>query len=224
MTASPPLPIRLLVWLMVQLAVLMIGAFGVPIYARHGDPREMLAIHEMMACQIGLSALIFPWLLSSWRHAIAIIVSSVPFILIAGWLSTTSSRTIGLCLIHVTLWLAALVAVDGIVRSCYRMEPSVEKPADPAISAPALYGPPRSNTSFQSLLPRLLVLLMTLWSIGGAVLYYLRLEFAGRGNPLLFGPVVSGLKMASGGLSHFGYFQSIVLLIVGLITSRLARR
>jgi hypothetical protein len=106
----------ILPWLLIQLAALAAGAFGLPVYAHHPLPREALAVQEMLAVQIGATALLFPLLLPNGPTALAAIVLTWPFIQLAGLLSVTPQANLGMTTLYVSLWMAGLFGCSRLLR------------------------------------------------------------------------------------------------------------
>lgn len=104
-------------WVLIQLAALAAGAFGLPLYAHHPLPREALAAQEMLAVQIGATALLFPVLLPDGLTALAAIVLAWPFIQLAGLLSSTPQVNLGMAILYVSLWMAGLSACSCRLRT-----------------------------------------------------------------------------------------------------------
>src|SRR5207302_11501671 len=80
---------RVCVWTGIELIPLALATTRVPLAARFPAEAEIWAPQEMIIIQILASALLFPWLLPSWRAALAIILSSVPMLWLAGLFAAT---------------------------------------------------------------------------------------------------------------------------------------
>ncbi|MBV8781648.1 MAG: hypothetical protein JO353_09640 [Phycisphaerae bacterium] len=116
--ASPPPPIRsgsdpsiisLLIWLLIQLIVLSLGAARVALTARAGVQPQHLAMAEMIAAQMGIAALARRWLFEADRFAV--IGSAIVFLMLAGWLTATPALVVVWIAIDVSLWLLAGMCV-----------------------------------------------------------------------------------------------------------------
>jgi len=96
------------VWLLIQLIVLGLCAARVPLWYRAPEPLEHLAVEHLLVAQVIASSLLFPWLMRNVMTAACVIVTSAPFVLLAGMLAETglswTARTWG----YVALWLAGL--------------------------------------------------------------------------------------------------------------------
>jgi hypothetical protein len=100
--------IPLLVWLLIQLAALALGASQTPPSARWTV--ESFALDEMLVAQVMSAALLFPLLLPNLRAAVLIAATSVPFSMLAGTLAGIANHRIATGCAPVVLWLAALAA------------------------------------------------------------------------------------------------------------------
>src|SRR5262245_54381709 len=72
-------PIALLIWLLIQLGALLIGAARVELWANYPRPAENLALDLMLVTQAAASALLLPLLLITWHRAALVIATVVPF-------------------------------------------------------------------------------------------------------------------------------------------------
>jgi hypothetical protein len=98
----------LIVWLAMQLAVLAIGAGGVALSGGWPRPPEQFALDEMLIAQLVFTAMLFPYLLASLWSAVAIILTALPMLQIAGFLSVTPMDRLGVVAGFVALWMIAL--------------------------------------------------------------------------------------------------------------------
>ncbi len=85
-TQSPIAP--LLLWVVMQLFALVVGAMNIPLSARP-LPTQQLAIHELIVVQLGAAALLFPFLLRDGLTAMLVIGAGVAFTFLAGYVSVT---------------------------------------------------------------------------------------------------------------------------------------
>jgi hypothetical protein len=149
----------LLLWLAVQLFALGLSAFRVPLAAKWPRPQELLATHVLLAAQVSAAALLFPWLMRSWRAAIVVAASAWTFLLIAAVLSATPLDRVAIAGLYVTTWLvtlavwrealprtrsqlfgvavAAFVAIGSALVCYLRLEYTTTADAD----TPAAFGP-----------------------------------------------------------------------------------
>ena len=117
-TRSPLLPVGL--WLLIQLSTLGVSAARIPFYAvkRFPQPAELIALPLMLVMQIGMSALLFPYLLRDARAAGLVIVSSWPFTILAALLTGLPNKRMMLELLAFnTIWLLGLTLWRGALRS-----------------------------------------------------------------------------------------------------------
>src|SRR4051812_2726841 len=112
---APPLPdaIRppaapLFCWLVIQLITLSVATFHVPLSARYPLPGEQFAIHIMLTTQIVTSAMLFPFLLRDATTSAMVILSTVPFVQLASYLSAIPTSRAALAAGYVATWLATL--------------------------------------------------------------------------------------------------------------------
>ncbi len=99
------------VWLVIQLAALAIGCFGVPLSAKRLNPPESLSMVVMAVTQAGVAALLWPMLMRSWRSTLAVLLASLPFFRAAAFLSATPrSETLSSCGI-LFVWLITLAVL-----------------------------------------------------------------------------------------------------------------
>ena len=76
-------------------------------------PAEKLAIEEMIAAQISLTALLLPVLFRDFASALVIAAAAWPFLLLAGLLSSTAPHRLLETGAFVTVWIIAL----GLLRT-----------------------------------------------------------------------------------------------------------
>ena len=98
---TPPL----LVWLLIQLATLVLGASQVALSAASEQPSPL---HEMLLAQIVAAGMLFPFLLRDWRATVAMIATAAPFTLLAAILSAAPHSRALLAWSYVSLWLVAV--------------------------------------------------------------------------------------------------------------------
>src|SRR4051812_44829008 len=80
---APPL----IVWLIIQLAALILCAARVPLWARPSQPLEQYSLQIMLAVQMAASALLAPMLFASGQRSCLVIAATVPFVALASVLS-----------------------------------------------------------------------------------------------------------------------------------------
>jgi hypothetical protein len=98
----------LLLWLLIQLLALTLAAARVKLWARFSTAGEVYALDELIVAQFLASSLLFPFLCRSSRSALAMTLSSVPMIALAGFLSWSTLEQCGWIALNLALWLAAL--------------------------------------------------------------------------------------------------------------------
>lgn len=113
----PAITAPLLVWLLIQLAALLISALQIPLSARFPRPAERLALEEMIVVQIAVSSLAFPFLLRDRWAAAGAIGSAVVFQQIAALLAAVEPLTALLTGAFVACWLAALALWNDAIDS-----------------------------------------------------------------------------------------------------------
>jgi len=107
----------LITWLLFQVLALLLAAARVPLWARFGGPIQSWALCWMLVVQVGASALLFPWLMADLRAGASLMLTSLPFILLAGMLSrATVPMTISACA-GVLAWLSALAAWKSVLTN-----------------------------------------------------------------------------------------------------------
>lgn len=105
-TRSPAAP--LFCWLVIQLFALSLAVFRVPLAARFPLPGEQFAIHIMLTTQIVASAMLFPLLLRDVTTSAMVLLTMLPFIQLAGYLSATPMSRVALAAAYLATWLATL--------------------------------------------------------------------------------------------------------------------
>jgi hypothetical protein len=110
--AIRPLTGPLLLWLLIQVAALLLAAARVPLAAQYPAPAEMLAAHVVAVVQVTAAAVLAPYLLRDVAAFAAAVATVWPFLVLAGALSATSSTTLAVAAAYVTAWLVALSAAN----------------------------------------------------------------------------------------------------------------
>lgn len=116
-TQTPTLPLRLLLWIVVQWFALLLGASGVSLSIKQPSPAESLAAYEMLVVQFGASALLFPFLMPTWKHSLVMIACAIPFALAAGWLAAVPTLALLAAIGQLVIWLVALAIVAPVAQS-----------------------------------------------------------------------------------------------------------
>lgn len=111
----------LIVWLALQLIVLGIGAGGIPLASNWPRPPESLAIDEMLFAQLAIASMLFPFLLRSVWTTLAVILTSLPMLQIAGFLSTTPMDRLLPAAGFLVLWIVALMLLRFALNERWRM-------------------------------------------------------------------------------------------------------
>lgn len=101
----------MLLWLTIQLVALAIGAAGLQLSNRRQTPPEFLAIDVLLVTQIATAALLWPMLMADWRSAVAVILSSLPFMQAAGFVSATPTSDFWPAATLTILWLTTLAVL-----------------------------------------------------------------------------------------------------------------
>jgi hypothetical protein len=100
--------LSVIVWGLLQLSILGIGASGFPLWAHHPFPRQSLALQEMLVSQTLLIALLFPGLISKpWHLGIALVLM-LPMDELAGSMSSSSQACIWMGFVCVGVWMAGV--------------------------------------------------------------------------------------------------------------------
>ena len=103
---SPAAP--LFVWLVLQMAVLVLAAQRVPLSARFPLEAEKLAVHEMLVVQIAPSAMLFPWLLRDRITTLLVALSAILFVHLAAHLAGVPHTRAAVAAAYVAGWLIGL--------------------------------------------------------------------------------------------------------------------
>ncbi len=117
LTTSQPIAVAVVVWLLIQLAPLVLAASRVPLWARVDRPVESYAVQFMLAVQVAASAMLFPWLMATRRSAVAVILVSGVFLQLAGILAAASGFTILTSVTQLWMWLISLALWRTAIRS-----------------------------------------------------------------------------------------------------------
>lgn len=104
------------VWLLVQLGALLIAVFRVPLAAQYPQPAEFQAVQVMQAAQFSVLALTFPWLLQTWRQALAVTTSGFAMILAASALAAWKTSEILPACVFLAAWVLVFTTL-GLVHS-----------------------------------------------------------------------------------------------------------
>lgn len=112
-----PLVTPLLVWLVIQLAALLAGAFRLPLSVRAVHPPEALADEMMVVTQIVSAGLLLPVVLPNLRAAVALIASLWPMLFLAGFLASTPVSAIATSGLYVSAWLGGLATLSHVIQS-----------------------------------------------------------------------------------------------------------
>jgi hypothetical protein len=112
---SPAAPLFL--WLIVQLIALALAALRVPLSARFPLPGEQFAIHIMVVAQVTAIALLFPLLLRNATKTLMVVLTTVPFLQFAAYLSSVSLSRAGLAVACVACWIATLALWRAMLRT-----------------------------------------------------------------------------------------------------------
>jgi hypothetical protein len=97
----------LLVWLIIQLMTLSIGALRLPLAARSGNEPQHLAFAEMNVVQITVATMLSPILMREGMTIIAAL-SALPFLQFAGFLTAEPVGTQVIVSSAVVIWILAL--------------------------------------------------------------------------------------------------------------------
>jgi hypothetical protein len=98
----------LALWLTIQLAVLIVSAARVPLWARFERPGEDLALDVMFITQICAAALSAPIVAGTWRRAAATILTSALSLQLAAMLAAADIAHTALAAAYVACWLFSL--------------------------------------------------------------------------------------------------------------------
>jgi hypothetical protein len=105
------------VWLLIQLIVLVLCAARVALWYRAPEPLERLAVEHMLVAQVVASSLLFPWLMRNLMTAACVILTSAPFVLLAGMLAEAGLSSAARAWGYVALWLAGLAACTETLQT-----------------------------------------------------------------------------------------------------------
>ena len=108
---------RVAVWMLVQLGALALSMGRVALAARFPIDTERWAVHEMLAVQFLTSATLFPWLLGSIAAALAIVLTSIPMLLLAALAADVSTSVLLLPCVIFVLWILTLAGWLAVVRN-----------------------------------------------------------------------------------------------------------
>ena len=101
-----------MLWLVLQLIALIVATARVPLAAGYPQPAEFLAPHVMVVVQTTAAVLLFPYLLSSWPVAVAVMATTWPFIILSGLLSSVPGDRLVSTAGYVSGWLLTLAALS----------------------------------------------------------------------------------------------------------------
>jgi hypothetical protein len=107
----------MVLWLAVQIAALAVAAFHIPLWAQAPANGELQALKLLGVVQIGVSSLVFPFLMRNWRQSAMVLAATWPFIALAGLLSAEDIRTIGYLAAFVMTWLVVLIVLRTALRT-----------------------------------------------------------------------------------------------------------
>jgi hypothetical protein len=103
-TTFPPL----FCWLSLQLLPLTLAAARIKLWAHFPATTEPFALDELLITQFLASSLLLPFLFRSWQTTLALSLSSIPLLLLAGFLAAAPSLQCWLAILHLILWLITL--------------------------------------------------------------------------------------------------------------------
>jgi hypothetical protein len=107
----------LLLWLLVQLAALLLASLRIALAAKYPQPAEALATHMMLAAQVAAASLLFPYLMRDWTTATAVIATAWPFAATASVLSAVPLAATAAGEAYVTVWLVTLALWSAALRT-----------------------------------------------------------------------------------------------------------
>jgi hypothetical protein len=107
----------LLIWLLVQLVALALGAGRVPLAAHWVVPGERGASVEMLVGQIVVAGLLFPSLLKDASSALIVAASGWPMLRLAGLLGGEEVSHIYAAAMYVTVWIGVLAVWRYVLTS-----------------------------------------------------------------------------------------------------------
>lgn len=114
-TLSRPLA-SLGLWLIIQLAALLLPVTQLRLADQYPRPPERLALAQMLTIQIASSAMLYPLLMPSRQVAVLVILSALPMIQLAGMLAAQPPATILAGGVYVSIWLACLGLANTALR------------------------------------------------------------------------------------------------------------
>ena len=112
---SPAAPLFL--WLIIQLATLAIAAARVPLSARFPPAGEQFAAYAMIVAQVVAVSLLFPFLLRDAATTLMVILTALPFLQLAAYLSSTPLVRAGLAAAYVAAWIITLALLRAGLRT-----------------------------------------------------------------------------------------------------------
>jgi hypothetical protein len=105
------------VWLLVQLAALLLAVARVPLAAEYPRAAEQLAIYMLLATQTFAAAALMPWLLRGWRASMLAAACCWPLLAIAAMLSNVSPGRALATGGYLSAWIAALAVWNAAAPS-----------------------------------------------------------------------------------------------------------
>jgi hypothetical protein len=108
------------VWLLIQLAVLSLSAARVPLWYGAAAPVERAAVGQMLAAQVVVCALLFPWLMRNLATGACVILVSAPFVQLAATLAEVDFARAAGAWSLAALWMSALLAWSVALRASPR--------------------------------------------------------------------------------------------------------
>ncbi len=109
-------PGPLLLWLLIQLAALLLATLRVPLAASGPEPADLYALHIVVIVQIATAAALFPALMRDWVTTTMVICSTWPFQLAGGYLAALAPSRIASVAAYVATWLLALAIVGRALK------------------------------------------------------------------------------------------------------------
>jgi len=103
-------------WLIIQLAALLLPMTQLRLADQYPRPPERLALAQMLTIQIVFSAMLFPLLMPSRQATVLVILSTLPMIQLAGMLAAQPPATILAGAAYVSIWLACLGLGSAALR------------------------------------------------------------------------------------------------------------
>ena len=105
------------IWLCAQIAALAACADRIVFWARSPAAVEQLALGVMLTAQIGVSALLFPYLLGNKGSTLLAIVTGWPMAQLAAYMADASRRQLLLGELYVSCWVIGLCLFSRLLRS-----------------------------------------------------------------------------------------------------------